>query len=466
MILASITDLIQLLLNLLSTAIQPPIHLNTKSSPPFFATCQRLNRSTKFKLSILTGYGIFLILNGFWQVKKSSDVTVLASTLLRQVGSHNHEPKPIACDVKKVMTKIRQAASSSSIAPAQLIANEIRQMPAASQGHMPLAHNIKRGIRKVRGVTTGSLIVPSKREDIKLPDSFKITSNNENFLAFDSGSHADRIMIFSTARNLEFLSQCNVWLIDGTFKSSPVLFDQLFILHGMGKESTFPLIYCLTPNRTSGTYIRLLSEIKKLQPNLDPTTILGDYEKASIRAMEDIFPQAEKNGCFFHYSQCIFRNIQKHPDIHNLYSNDSNFSLMMKHLRSLAFVPPDDVVMSFDLLMEDEFFTTNEIMLAEFINYFERTWIGQWNRGRNVWLEPIFSIKLWNCFHAVLQGLPKTTNACEGFHHGFATLLAGTEATPGNKYKLLALKLQETVEKYGLDDFSHMEYLRKIAYCL
>lgn len=138
--------------------------------------------------------------------------------LLRQVGSHNHEPKPIACDVKKVMTKIRQAASSSSIAPAQLIANEIRQMPAASQGHMPLAHNIKRGIRKVRGVTTGSLIVPSKREDIKLPDSFKITSNNENFLAFDSGSHADRIMIFSTARNLEFLSQCNVWLVDGTFK--------------------------------------------------------------------------------------------------------------------------------------------------------------------------------------------------------------------------------------------------------
>lgn len=81
MILASITDLIQLLLNLLSTAIQPPIHLNTKSSPPFFATCQRLNRSTKFKLSILTGYGIFLILNGFWQVKKSSDVTVLASTV-------------------------------------------------------------------------------------------------------------------------------------------------------------------------------------------------------------------------------------------------------------------------------------------------------------------------------------------------------------------------------------------------
>ncbi|OXA59365.1 AKT-interacting protein [Folsomia candida] len=287
--------------------------------------------------------------------------------LLRQVGSHNHEPKPIACDAKKVMTKIRQAASSSSIAPAQLIANEVRQMPAASQGHMPLAHNIKRGIRKVRGVTTGSLIVPSKREDIKLPDSFKITSNNENFLAFDSGSHADRIMIFSTARNLEFLSQCNVWLVDGTFKSSPVLFDQLFILHGMRNESTFPLIYCLTPNRTSGTYIRLLSEIKKLQPNLDPTTILSDYEKASIRAMEDIFPQAEKNGCFFHYSQCIFRNIQKHPDIHNLYSNDSNFSLMMKHLRSLAFVPPDDVVMSFDLLMEDEFFTTNEIILTNFI---------------------------------------------------------------------------------------------------
>jgi hypothetical protein len=63
------------------------------------------------------------------------------------------------------------------------------------------------------------------------------------------------------------------------------------------------------------------------------------------------------------------------PDILNPYSNDSDFELQLRHLAALAFVSPEDVIETFELLMESEFFITNEALLIELISYFEKTWL-------------------------------------------------------------------------------------------
>src|SRR5581483_9917472 len=79
-----------------------------------------------------------------------TDESTQSPSLLCQLGSHNHEPNAIACEIKKVMTAIRNDAKSSSQVPAKIIADNLRGVSAAAQRSMPLIQNIKRGIRNIR----------------------------------------------------------------------------------------------------------------------------------------------------------------------------------------------------------------------------------------------------------------------------------------------------------------------------
>jgi len=413
--------------------------------------------------------------------------------LIRENGHHNHPPNPIEVDVKRVIGQMKDEASSSTAPPTQIIARNVRTLSSASQGALPLVQSMTRGIRNARAKSIGSLAIPHRREDIDLPDSYQTCSNGEDFLLFDSGKASDRLLIFTTHKNLEFLSRSDVWMADGTFKVAPSLFDQLFVIHGLRDKTCFPLVYCLTPNRITDTYTRVLSALKTLKPGLNPSSVMTDYEKAFIKAFHQAFPMADQKGCFFHFTQCVHRQIQQRPDIFHLYSTDSEFALKIRHLVALAFVPPEEVVLSFEELMEDEFFVQNEALLLDFIGYFERTWLGPFNLRRTERIAPIFSITLWNCFHSVLEELPKTNNNCEGFHNALASLLgashptiyklvdglkdkqtltqlkmnqfnAGTVPPPNKKYQRAAKQLQAIVERYGDGEFSQVEYLRRIAY--
>lgn len=47
------------------------------------------------------------------------------------------------------------------------------------------------------------------------------------------------------------------WFADGTFKTSPLIFSQVYTIHVLIKENIIiPTIYALLPNKTEETYIR------------------------------------------------------------------------------------------------------------------------------------------------------------------------------------------------------------------
>lgn len=415
--------------------------------------------------------------------------------LILETGTHNHNPDALKTESREILSNIRTDARATLDAPSIIIARNVQQSSSATQGILPASRHIKRTIRNVRTKVQGSLCIPHRRQDINLPESFEQTVNGQKFLQFDSGPNENRILIFSTAHHLDFLKASDLWLVDGTFKSAPALFLQLFVIHGQRNNVTFPLVYCLLPNKTQATYIRMLTALKDLVPDLNPTTIMSDFERATLNAMEECFPEAERKGCFFHFAQCFHRNIQKRPDLLNLYTSDADFSLKIRHLVALAFLPPEDVVIAYQILLEDEFFEAHQLVLLDFLNYFEKTWVGPWNLRRTARLDPLFAKDLWNCFHSVLDDLPKTNNSCEGFHSGFQTILGASHPTiyklidglksqetlaslkinqfhagklppTVKKYADHAKKLKTIVETYGAQDFEHVEYLRKISYCI
>jgi len=92
-------------------------------------------------------------------------------------------------------------------------------------------------------------------------------------------------------------------------------------------------------------------------------------------------------------------------------------------------VPPGDVLDAFEALVE---IMPNDIdHLDELVSYFEHTYIrGRRLRGRTENYGPsLFPIEVWNQHSAGIDGVARTTNSVEGWHHGLQTLFQGHHPT-------------------------------------
>jgi hypothetical protein len=412
--------------------------------------------------------------------------------LTKQPTEHNHVPDLARIKAKKIMDEIKKKAkttqeSTHHIAASASVSEEIS---VAVTVQLPKVANIKQTIRRVRHAAQAPLPNPTNLEELDLPEEYTKTLQGENFLLFDSGPGPQRILIFSTTANMDLLASCPNWYADGTFKTTPPLFQQIYTIHVLKYKTVIPLVFILMSDRSTTSYVRVLSELNNLHPGLNPSSIMTDFEHASILAFRRIFPNIQQQGCLFHLSQCIWRRIQQVNPIQQRYMEDPDYAFHLRQLAALAFIPPPDVVEAFEELTESQFFVDNEEELRNLINYFEDTWIGRPTRrgGRG---NPVFSIEMWNCYNEVLNDLPKTNNSVEGWHRGFSQLLgayhptiwkfinglqqeqsfnelkleqysAGQQPPPGKKvYREVAKRIKTVVQDYT--NRTRLDYLRGIA---
>ena len=71
------------------------------------------------------------------------------------------------------------------------------------------------------------------------------------------------IIWFSTKENVSLLRKAKFWISDGTFKSVPHIFYQLYTIHALvgvddKTAKVFPLVYALMTRRTKSAYGILL----------------------------------------------------------------------------------------------------------------------------------------------------------------------------------------------------------------
>ena len=122
-------------------------------------------------------------------------------------------------------------------------------------------------------------------------------------------------------------------------------------------------------NKTEERYNKLFSELKALGPTFSPRTIMTDFERATINAFRAVFTDSDQQGCFFHFSQCLFRSIQSNG-LQQLYESDPGFALKMLMIAAIAFVPVADVVTSFEHLIDNTDLTEEA---QSVLDYFEDT---------------------------------------------------------------------------------------------
>ncbi|KII69945.1 hypothetical protein RF11_15729 [Thelohanellus kitauei] len=87
---------------------------------------------------------------------------------------------------------------------------------------------------------------PLNCREFLLPDEFKITHRNERFLLSDT-YQVDRggIIIFRTDRGKQLMSRSNRVFFDGTFKTVPEIFYQLFTIHCDISGNVLPCAFVL-----------------------------------------------------------------------------------------------------------------------------------------------------------------------------------------------------------------------------
>jgi hypothetical protein len=234
--------------------------------------------------------------------------------------------------------------------------------------------------------------------------------DNKDFILVD---HLNpRFLTFGTQQSLHDLCASDHLFLDGTFKSCPAPFAQLYSVHIQSSilNSTVPVLYSLLPNKTKNMYKLFFNELRTLTVKNDlvlhPRFITLDFEQGAISALKHVFPGATLKGCNFHYNQCLFKKIQElglQKDYYDSSPDDpTSIKSLFKQTACLAFMPMSAINDLWCGIM-DKF---DHIAHAqEFFDYFTDTWVDE---------GCLFPKTLWNYygFHG-----PRTTNGVEGWHH-------------------------------------------------
>ena len=193
---------------------------------------------------------------------------------------------------------------------------------------------------------------PRSLKERVIPEQFQQTKTGDQFCLFDSWpeeNRVDLVFIFSTFKNLEMLSKCNSWFADGTFKTVPKLFTQLYTIHAKCNGRVFPLIYGLRPNMQRATYDSFLTALSDMRDDLTSVHLLTDFEKPTMQSFQYHFPGVTISGCLFHLSQNIYKHVQEYG-LQVEYSQHEDFALVVRMVLAFAFCPPADVADSWILL--------------------------------------------------------------------------------------------------------------------
>lgn len=136
--------------------------------------------------------------------------------------------------------------------------------------------------------------------------------------------------------------------------------------------------------------------LQKTQFILKPDYIISDFEKAAINASQNEF-RSNNKCCFFHLSQSIWRKVQG-LRLATLYGTDQDFSIMVRHIPALAFLPDSEIPDAFNALKNVMPEKAKDLM-----SWFEENYVlgkvrrrfrdGSVNRS-----NPIYPPKLWSIY--------------------------------------------------------------------
>ena len=347
---------------------------------------------------------------------------------LIKASEHNHAAEASRVNVIKRVNLLKERSQQTTDNPVQVIQNVVAGTSQEVYPYLPSRNALRQTIKRVRHIDLPT--EPQSLENLIIPENMQKTLDGSDFLVRDSTIGDERVLIFTTSTNVNYLAQSHFWIMDGTFKTVPTIFKQLYTIHGrvgMGENSRImPLVYALMSCKSEECYKTLFQDLIDFgdEENIDlqPQFVLTDFEIAAINAIRAEFPGVQNKGCHFHLSQNIYRKVQE-LGLTTQYGTDEAFSLLIRHIPALAFLPYNDIPSAFDELraiMPEE---ANRIM-EWFEIYYIRGRIRRTSRSGNVVRSaPLFPPSLWSVADNIEHTFPRTQNIVEAWHRRWEVLV-------------------------------------------
>ena len=153
-----------------------------------------------------------------------------------------------------------------------------------------------------------------------LPDEIPPPLDQGKVFSFAFGdiqlSDGRRVLLFSSDAHLKILARAGQILQDATFRITPSLWTQTFIINASVTSSTFiPTVIALLPDKKRDTYDAMFGSLKEnLEARgleLSARYMMSDFELAIRDSFISHFPDVEAKGCAFHFCQAIMKKIAK-----------------------------------------------------------------------------------------------------------------------------------------------------------
>ncbi|CAF4221176.1 unnamed protein product [Rotaria sp. Silwood2] len=183
---------------------------------------------------------------------------------------HNHDADEMKCKVEEFKMNLKRRIEDSPQPVKKIYREELISLYATAPQitpFTPMFHEIKTSLYTARNASYPP--APRTFDDVNIEGQLSTSDNDHLFF-------------------------------DGTFKSCPNPFYQLYSVHSVNGELSTPKLYTLLPDKKGPTYISIFNIILNLchmnNICLNPKFVTIDFEQAAINAIKLIFPNAIIKG--------------------------------------------------------------------------------------------------------------------------------------------------------------------------
>ena len=219
------------------------------------------------------------------------------------MNQHNHTVEDYKSDVFQLKAKCKTVAKHSQTNLRMVFDDITRNDPCAGDISFVECESSMYRARR----TLQPKIPPTASEFCDMlatstfEDHFKFSVTKESQTAVVFFSDEMRIL-FNEITNIQF---------DGTFQIVLNQFVQLWTIFVSVGRHTFPAIHCMMTSKSQELYSAVLESLVTLIPQFKPLALMSDWEPAPRNALKEIYPQMKIYGCWFHFTQCVWRKTQK-----------------------------------------------------------------------------------------------------------------------------------------------------------
>jgi len=192
------------------------------------------------------------------------------------------------------------------------VLNDFSDEVGTSIGYQSIVSTLKDA--RLRRYKLGSSSVEELCDYLESDDCLEeIKAVCQGSVRFVDDTNAKHFAVVLASPNLvQIVGEHNTYMLcDATFKTAPRPFKQLFNIMVSYGGVAIPIFHVCMTSKHNGLYEGVMQKVRSVCPRLEPRIMKSDYELALMKALQSVFPNATLSGCYFHYSQAVFRAIMR-----------------------------------------------------------------------------------------------------------------------------------------------------------